>query len=92
MPLSASLPFRLIRRMMMNNHLSEHFFVKKADCRFPIHSDSGPDTVRIFWAERYNRYINPNGKYQALLGFTDMRERFLQVSHESSTESSSSCS
>lgn len=43
-------------------------------------------TVRIFWAERYNRYINPNGKYQALLGFTDMRERFLQVSHESSTE------
>ena len=43
-------------------------------------------TVRTFWAEKYNRYINPNGKYQALLGFTDMRERFLQVSHESSTE------
>ena len=32
-------------------------------------------TVRIFWAEKYNHYINPNGKYQALLGFTDMRER-----------------
>ena len=25
-------------------------------------------TVRTFWAEKYNRYINPNGKYQALLG------------------------
>ena len=43
-------------------------------------------TVRTFWAEKYNCYINPNGKYQALLGFTDMRERFLQASHESSTE------
>ena len=43
-------------------------------------------TVRTFWAEKYNRYINPNGKYQSLLGFTDMRERFLQVSHESSME------
>lgn len=43
-------------------------------------------TVRTFWAEKYNHYINPNGKYQTLLGFTDMRERFLQASHESSTE------
>ena len=43
-------------------------------------------SVRMFWEERYKNYINPNGKYQALLGFTDMRERFLQVSHESSTE------
>ena len=34
-------------------------------------------TVRTSWAEKYNRYINPNGKYQTLLGFTDMRERFL---------------
>ena len=46
-------------------------------------------TVRIFWAEKYNHYINPNGKYQALLGFTDMRERFLQASHGSSTEGAS---
>ncbi len=43
-------------------------------------------TVRTSWAEKYNRYINPNGKYQTLLGFTDMRERFLQASHESSIE------
>ena len=43
-------------------------------------------TVRIFWAEKYNHYVNPNGKYQTLLGFTDMRERFLQASHESSME------
>ena len=41
-----SLPLRLIRRMMMNNHLSQHFFVEKADCRFPLHSDSGPDCIR----------------------------------------------
>ena len=40
--------------------------------------------VRTFWAEQYKNYINPNGKYQTLLGFTDMRERFLQVPHESS--------
>ena len=43
-------------------------------------------TVRIFWAEKYNHYVNPNGKYQTLLGLTDMRERFLQASHESSME------
>lgn len=42
--------------------------------------------VRSFWEERYQNYINPNGKYQALLGFTDMRERFLGVSHKSSVE------
>lgn len=43
-------------------------------------------TVRSFWEERYRNYINPNGKYQTLLGFTDMREKFLGVSHKSSTE------
>lgn len=43
-------------------------------------------TVRNFWEERYQNYINPNGKYQALLGFTDMRQRFLGVSHKSSAE------
>ncbi len=42
--------------------------------------------VRTFWADRYKNYCNPNGKYQALLGFADMREKFLQASHESSAE------
>lgn len=42
--------------------------------------------IRTFWAEKYKNYVNPNGKYQMLLGFTDMREKFLQVPHESSAE------
>ncbi len=42
--------------------------------------------VRTFWVDRYNNYINPNGRYQALLGFADMRERYLGVSHESSVQ------
>ena len=42
--------------------------------------------VRTFWEERYDNYINPNGRYQTLLGFADMRERYLGVSHESSVQ------
>ena len=42
--------------------------------------------VRAFWAERYKNYMNPNGRYQSLLGFADMRERYLGVSHESSVQ------
>ena len=42
--------------------------------------------VRTFWEERYNNYINPNGRYQSLLGFADMRERYMGVSHESSVQ------
>lgn len=41
-------------------------------------------TIREFWAEQYKNYINPNGKYQTLLGFADMRERHMGTSHESS--------
>ena len=42
--------------------------------------------VRNFWEERYDNYINPNGRYQTLLGFSDMRERYMGVSHESSVQ------
>lgn len=42
--------------------------------------------VRNFWVDRYNNYINPNGRYQALLGFADMRERYMGISHESSVQ------
>ena len=42
--------------------------------------------VRTFWADRYDNYINPNGRYQSLLGFADMRERYMGISHESSVQ------
>ncbi len=42
--------------------------------------------VRAFWAERYRNYINPNGRYQTLLGFADMREKYMGISHGSSVQ------
>lgn len=39
-----------------------------------------------FWADQYRNFLNPNGKYQTLLGFVSMREKYLHVSHESSVE------
>ena len=42
--------------------------------------------VRTFWADRYDNYINPNGRYQSLLGFADMREKYMGISHESSVQ------
>lgn len=42
--------------------------------------------VRNFWANRYDNYINPNGRYQSLLGFADMREKYMGISHINSVQ------